>query len=263
MLLEPFPVCLITGTLTETQFIQFLSEAVDEFQSVGGLDVRLISQMIHFGYGLGATAYTEPDQLTSIRAVMANNKLISSATADSLDCLLRNWRVIAPGQPRYWHEDRLPMNTMEIVPTANYEGYNYAVTGGGSFYGTLSAAATLTSNVPFYGVISSTTGPTFFCSAGDYGTISSLYPSDLNLTMIGDYRADSTQIIGLTSYIFTIPSLFQDYLMYGVLALTCATNSELKDTPRAKYFAARWTEGLNLAKMISDEAVGLNFQSGE
>lgn len=58
--------------------------------------------------------FTKPAGAMDIERISFNGKRIRRQTTWDLQRENPNWRNNTPGKPRYWHEDRLPVNNIEL-----------------------------------------------------------------------------------------------------------------------------------------------------
>ena len=240
------------GLLTVNQFLGFFSSAFKEFTQESGLVKKLFCLPITNGTG----AYLEPDPMMEAEDVFYNNRFLSPTDSYNLDALFLNWRT-ATGAPQTWNEDRVTVKTMQIVPAPILNGHTVGASA--SYYGTLSAVSapinfTFSATAPFYGTISSYSGPVYLDPiSAEFGTISNLVPSSANLMMSSTALPVQSKTYELTDLIQGIPDSFTVYLKYGVIERVFKMDGEMKDELRARYCAARFQEGVNLARAIMQE----------
>lgn len=251
-LCEPLPNGLSTGIFTVAQFLNEFAEIVDDFCQHTNLDRKLINIEI----SSGTASYTVPDNVTHILQAFFNDRRIHRATGESLDAHGHEWRAYT-GTPRRWHEDRLPIKTVELSPTPDADGGTIDTSA--DFYGTLSEVTGANVidflSTDFYGTIATIDGPIFFeLTAPMYGTIGSMVASNGNLTLVAAAKPTKVAWV-LTDYIEIVPDEFIQYLKYGVLRNIFARDAETKENPRARYCGARYQEGIALAKAVSMEAM--------
>jgi hypothetical protein len=254
-LCEPLPNGLSLGILTLAQFLDEFSEVMDDFCQHTNLDRKLINLDV----SSGTASYTVPDNATHIQEAFFNDRYIHRATGESLDAQSYEWSGLS-GTPRRWHEDRLPIKTIELSPTPDADGWTMDTSA--DFYGTL--GSTTNPNVidflatDFYGTIASADGPIFIELTGPmYGTIGSLVASNGNLTLVSSVKPTKIAWV-LADFIEVVPDEFVQYLKYGVLRNIFSRDAETKENPRARYCAARYEEGIALAKAVSMEAMEEN-----
>ena len=240
------------GMLTVNQFLGFFSSAFKDFTQESGLVKKLFCQPITNGTGV----YTEADAQLQVEDVFYNNRFLSPTDSYNLDALVLNWRT-ATGAPQTWHEDRVTVKAIQIVPAPILNGNTVGVSA--SYYGTLSSVSnpvgfTFTTTAPFYGTISSYLGPIYLDPiSAEFGTISNLAPSSANLMMSSTALPVQSKTYTLTDLIQGIPDSFTVYLKYGVLERVFKMAGEMKDELRARYCGARVQEGVNLARTIMQE----------
>jgi hypothetical protein len=263
VLLEDLPTGLSLGLVSPQDFLNYFFQVYTDWTQ----STSLTKKITIIPSGFATSQYTVPDYAQDVQEVLYNDVYLHQTTGWSLDQLQRKWRT-ATGTPRSWHEDRLPVNTIEIIPIPNVDGHFVSVGGGGGFYGVISGVTTNTDfdiNCPggLYGTINGFSGPLYLeIATAMYGTISDLVCSLGNVLIIAGARSTKTSF-KLTDYIEGVPDSLTFYLKYGVLAKIFDANGESKDTQKAIYCAARLREGILLAKAVSQEGLGDNVMEEE
>jgi len=249
-LLEPNG--LITGVYTEDQFLLDVWVVVGDFVQRTGM----VRSLINLPVTAATAAVGYPDYAMDVQEAFYDDHYLRRESGLSLDNLQRKWRTETSVRPERWHEDRLPVKTVQVQPIPNRNGYTVTTI---PFYGVLSSTATpVTFNIvaaaPFYGTISSYTGPIFLEVPGRMmGTISGLVSSALNVTLLATMKPAVDAFL-MDNEIDFVPDSFISYIAYGVLAKVFGRDGETRDPARERYCLARWEEGLSLGRSISDES---------
>jgi len=207
---------LVLGLLTVEQFFDLLNLTILDFNTQTAMVKGAFTQQILSNVG----RYTIPDELTRVDQVYVAGRLVSPAQVADLNTLIRNWRRAAPGIPTLYHEDELPIRTLELVVAPNYSGV--AITGGSA--------------------------PGFYV-AGQSPAV------HRNLTLVGPLKP---AIVGGPEEDIPIPAddAITGYLGFGVLERVFSSDSELQDQQRALYCGAQYREGvLALQAMMGEVEV--------
>src|SRR5579863_1620183 len=105
----------VLGLITNQQFIDLTNEAMTDLMTEMCLTSRVFTQTVFAGQGL----YPVPDDLLRVDAVYLSGRWVPKATQRDLNNQLRNWRR-APGPPKFWYEDGLPIKTIGLAPAPDY-----------------------------------------------------------------------------------------------------------------------------------------------
>ena len=204
------------GIVTEQQFLDNFAAVFLEFLQKTGICSTIFTQQINFGQ----PQYEYPPDMIQVRDCFVGGKHISRETLEELDNAFYNWRSEV-NNPRRWHEDGLPIKTIELSPTPNYTGTAYS-------------------------------SPAFLTQQPPYGVYGVFNPADNNLTIVGT-QGTIRNTFALNTIVPIIPDSFTCYLGYGVLNKIFSSNSEAKDDQRAAYTGARFNEGIQIASTISGQ----------
>jgi hypothetical protein len=251
VLLEPNG--LITGVYTEAQFLLDVWVVVGDFVQRTGM----VRSLINLPVTSGTASVGYPDYAMDVQEAFYDDRFLRRESGLSLDNLQRQWRTETTARPERWHEDRLPVKTVQLQPIPNRDGYTVTMTA--PFYGTFSSTASpvtfdVVALVPFYGVISSFTGPIFLETPNRMlGTVADLVSSALNVTLLATMKPALDAFV-LDDEIDFVPESFIPYIAFGVLAKVFSRDGETRDAARQKYTEARFSEGIMLGKALSDEA---------
>jgi len=207
------------GIVTEQQFLDTFAAVFLEFVQKTGITSEIFTQQIN----AGQSQYMAPPDMVYLQHCFYGGVILSRETLEELDNETYNWRLKS-GTPTKYHEDGLPIKTVELVPTPNYTGTAYTIP----------------------------VGPDAQPPFGVYGVFN---PGDSNLTMVGS-QSITYNTFTLGQLIPVIPDSACLYLGYGVLQTLFSTDGEAKDTQRAQYAAARWNEGLNIFQTVSGQLNG-------
>ncbi len=251
VLLEPDGLTL--GIYTDEQFLLDLWQVVGDFMQRAGMmrqliNLRVVAAQREIGY---------PDYAMDVQEVLFDDRFLRRESGYSLDNREWKWRTTSSSRPERWHEDRLPVKTIQLNPTPTITGGTVEVSA--ALYGTISATGgettfSLSTATPLYGTIASYSSPIYVEVPGRMmGTISELVSSSMNATLITTMRP-MVQEFTLTDKIDFLPDSFVGYIAYGVLAKVFSRDGETRDEARATYCTARFEEGIALATAISDES---------
>jgi hypothetical protein len=114
-LLEPNPPGLLTGLITQQQILDYISLAITEFLRDSGLIQTIATQQIT----AGVSQYQIPDQITDARYVFMDGRIIEQVDLSS-SYVLGHWQK--NGVPKAYHQDGLPLKTLELVPPPTTTG---------------------------------------------------------------------------------------------------------------------------------------------
>lgn len=251
VLLEPYG--LETGIYTEAQFLLDVWEVVGDFLQRTGM----IRSLINMEVTSGTSSVGYPDYAMDIQEASYDDRLIRRESGLSLDNLQRQWRTETSSRPERWHEDRLPVKTVQLQGIPTRSGYSVTMTA--PLYGTISSASTpvtfdLVPAAALYGTISSYTSAMFLEVPGRLlGTVSDMVSSALNVTLLATMKP-AVDTYTLEDTIDFVPDSFIQYIAYGVLTKVFGRDGETRDASREKYCQARWEEGITLGKAIADES---------
>jgi len=252
VLLEPGGLAL--GVLTEAQFLEYFADTATEFTQQS----TLVKKWVNLPISIGVSEYTAPDSVQNVEEALLSSRYLHEETAYDLDKMFLDWKASSSSAPSLWHQDRLGLQRIEIVPDPLVAGYTIAVSA--DFYGTLSATSggvdfLVTVSAPFYGTVAGYSGPIYLEPLGPVlGTIGAIETSTGNLNLVASVKPLKNGY-QLGDLIEIVPDSFTQYLKWGVLAKVFSADMESKDTLRARYCQARWEEGIGLARAISTEAM--------
>ena len=115
-LLEPNG--LVLGLYTEAQFLLDVWQVVGDFMQRTGL----MRFLINLRCVAANTAIGYPDYAFDVQEVLYDDRYLRRESGTSLDNLQRNWRNETSSRPERWHEDRLPVKTIQVQPTPTITG---------------------------------------------------------------------------------------------------------------------------------------------
>lgn len=214
-LMEPFGGSL--GLFSEAEWLRVFSDVIVDFCKQTGLSKCVFTQQVK----LGVSEYLLPDRQIRVEHVFVGGKYIHRTNVQDLDAKNIRWRSEA-GVPRNWYEDGLPIKTIGLYPTPNYNGTD---------------------------ISNGSTPP------GQYGAF---LPTYRGLSTVGTQQpSQTTWALGDT--IPLIPASAVQYLAYGVLRKLFMDNSELKDAQRALFCGARYLEGIAAFRAILREELEDDF----
>jgi hypothetical protein len=214
-LLEPNPPGFLTGTITQAEILDILGPVLMDFLTQTGLIWDVFTQFLE----AGISQYILPDSMSDTYYCFVDAKIIEQVDLFS-DYLLGQW-TRKPAYPLAWHQDGLPIKTIEVVPAPNWNGV----------------------------------APNPSPPQPPFGTFGSFQPGDRDLTFVGPILA-SKEVWSIGDTLDTIPDTFTVYLAYGILSRIFSSDGELKDMSRANYCSTRYQEGVKLAKIILLEMMG-------
>ncbi len=217
------------GLVTDDEFIRLFKLVVLDFCNSTGILRRIFTQTVF----AGISEYTIPDDILRVDMAFLQGNWLPRSTAGGIANAIRNWRR-ALGIPLCFHEDELPIKTLELAPNPNYSGTYIP----GSH-----------EPDPIHGQYDSFSA-TVYLPANPTVPVIQTPPEHRGLTVIGPwYPSDITmdcEIEGLPDDLFA-------YIIFGVLARIFGGDNELADQQRAAYCSAQFAEGLSLCKAIAGE----------
>lgn len=228
------------GLVTDTQVVDYLNEAVNDFLRESGLIYRIWTQSISQGVGL----YRVPDNFVRVDSVFVGGRFVPKSTQRELNARVRDWRR-REGPTLAWYMDGLPPSTIGLAPAPNWNG---------SFIvgphppappaGQFDTFAPLVSLLPY-------TVPV---------------PQDAvrqrNLSIVGPctYSPDDScgdTFLPLGSLYDPLPLVPEDFvrgfLEFSALDRIFASDAETKDNQKAMFCSAQFKEGLAVGKTVSGE----------
>lgn len=224
--LEPLPLGLSSGIFTVSDFLDHFASVAPDFYEKSGYVKMVVTQAINFSI----SQYEVPDQMSHVDNCFVSGRLLRRESLESLNTTVSRWRT-ATGIPRSYHEDGLPVKTIELYPSPNYQGDAMPTSGADVFQSP---------------------------ETGTYFQVGGFFPKMRNLTLTGSQVPLNDDLTPKTSWTLTdtitgLPDSAAVYLSWGVLAKMYSDDSEAKDEQRAQYCAARYDEGVSLFKTIVAE----------
>ena len=207
--------------LTVDQFLLLLNQTISDFVTKTAPVKRIYTQTVM----AGQSQYAVPDDILRVDAAFVSGNWIQSSTQPQLSRLCRNWRA-EMGNPAQYHEDGVPMKTLELVPTPVWNGTYIN--------------GPLEPNPP-HAIYDS------FSAMGQNARVLR------GLSIVGPQQAPAVATLG--SQIQLIPDdIALAYLPFGVLERIFSSDSENKELQVAAFCGAQYTEGVNLLRAITAEA---------
>ena len=203
------------GLLTNAQFLIYFQEVLKDFLQRTGLSKIIVTQTVF----AGTTTYTIPDQQLETEEAFLDGYYLQRSNVSQLDNALFQWPKLMD-TPDRWHQDGLPIKTIELVPNPVLTGVIYPV--------------------PLY-----KTGD-WFVGDGNLTTVAAQIPTQASFAL-GDP-------------IPLVPDTAVPYLTWGVLRRFWSDDSENKDELRGGYAAARYEEGINLFKSALLEELADDYE---
>lgn len=248
---------------TLEDFLGYFTQVLQDYMQKTGL----VKKWFCLQLLIDQSRYVFDDSAMQVQQVLGDNEYLSPTTTENLDLGQRFWRG-ARGFPIEWHEDRLPLKTIEVVPIPNLSGFTVGVELGQPLLGTL---AGYTNSGDFdlvtefgqamYGTIADIGGSlSVDVTKPLFGTISGFTASDQNLALLATARP-AKKTYALDDPIDLLPLSLQVYLKYGVLAKIFSVDGETKDELRAKYCQLRYDEGIRLGKVIMEEGLVVEWDA--
>lgn len=207
---------LSKGLVTEQEFLDYLGIVLMDFLAQTGMVWTIFTQQLQ----AGVSAYLSPDMMPDVFYVFQNAYIVEKITLFST-MIQGQWQR-KPGPTKAYHEDGLPLNTLELVPAPNWNG---------------------TAFTPAVG------------PPPPFGTYGAFQPGSRNLTMVGVSLA-SQEMWTIGQTLDTIPDTFTPYLGFGVLEKIFTKDGEARDQQRALYCRSRYDEGIALGRSIVMEVIG-------
>lgn len=233
------------GVIADEEFYKIAYEMIADFLT----KTTIIKKVFNVPVVVGVSQYTEPEMMGQIDEALVGQTHIDPTSGYYLDNTNPAW----PNEfdaPRYYHEDEIPVKTVQLSPTPNVEGgLTYTYDQGYGVIADITSPVDFTfeahPSTPGFGVVAEATGNPYLEAAGPgLGVYADLVCSTGNLTMVANV------VPAAAHYIKLIPASFSCYLKYGILAHIFSTNSELKDEQKSAYCQARYAEGVNMANAI-------------
>jgi hypothetical protein len=212
------------GIIDDPDFIDFFNLTLMDFLQRTGM-LKLIQTQ---GILSGQSEYTVPDEMMLVESVFIAGRYLESSTTEEIANASRNWRRTV-GIPKVYHEDQLPIKTVEVIPIPDYDG-----------------AFIPGPNEP--------DGP--HAQTGEWSAIIDAAvvtaPVHRGLTLVG--QAKPSLVTALTDPIPLLPDEFSlSYLAWGILARIFAGDNEVKNPEQAQFCAQQYQEGITLGRAITDE----------
>jgi hypothetical protein len=221
---------LVLGILTFQQFIDMLNQTTLDFLTATGIIKAVYTQSIF----AGVSQYSIPDEILRTDDAFLAGYYLPQSTQMGLNNSIRNWRRVQ-GIPSAWHEDGLPIKTIELAVVPNYNGLYIP----GPNEPDPPHAAYGSWWVPAYP------------SGGGAAVVTSPQATRA-LTIVGPEAP--TAVANLDDAIPLIPDdICLAYIPFGVLYRIFSADSEERDLARADFCAAEYAEGVNLMKAITGE----------
>lgn len=245
------------GVITEAEILRYISAAVQDFCQSAGLTRGLFCEQIQ----VNKTEYIEPAEVTFSQVVFADEGYLQTDGTFDISSQDYDWQNSLDGNPSQVRFDQQAPKRLSLHPPPNWSGPFLGLTDGNEMYGTIAGAAAGASldfqfDGPGYGVPSGDYDSScyFAFDPGVFGAISDLCTSDYNVLVIGPNQI-TTDYASPDDYITEVSQSFCYYLVYGALSKIFTQNSELKDTERAKYCAARFNEGVKIAQAANSNTL--------
>ena len=209
------------GLITDAQMLSIGNDVVSDFCMKTCAVKRIYTQTSFAGQSL----YTVPDDIERVDQAFFAGKWLGRETQSSLSNSRRNWRVDMDTTPTCFHEDGLPIKTVEIIPIPKNNGT----------------------------YINGPLEPDPPHAIYDSFTAMGLNARNLRaLTIIGPRKPDL-----MTTLDSDIPLLPDDvalaYIPFGILERICSADSELKELQVAAFCAAQYREGIALLAAVTGE----------
>lgn len=205
------------GIFTEQEFLDLFAVVLLDFLNKTGISKTIFTQQVTFN----TSQYVSPPDIIDLQACFVAGIYIDHATLPELDDWIYGWKTMM-GQPEYWHEDGLPVKTIELALTPNYTGSSYTIP----------------------------VGPSYQPPFGEYDVFCT--PTNGNLTMVGTTGL-LTDTFALDDVIPVVPDSLCYGLFYGIMAEVFTNNSECRDEQRAAWCMARYQESVSLAAAVGGQ----------
>lgn len=205
----------VLGIVTDEQLIELINLALQDFlQKTAGLYGYVYTQPVAQGVG----QYQYPDAMQRADLAFLGGALLEPATVATLNAASRGWRI-NQGLPTRWHQDQLPIQTVELADLPNCD------------------SPVFPAQQTFYPVIAGVTTPPDQAGA---------------LTITGP--AAPTAVTALTS---PLPIVDDDWALtavsFGLLSRLFRSDSELHDDARAQWCEQQFNDLCALGAFISGE----------
>ena len=215
ILLEPNG--LVLGIVTDQQFLDALAVVMLDFSQRGTINMNIFTEMIV----AGNSQYIVPEDLMEPQLCFVGGRIIEKVTEADLTQGHFEWKK-KWGPPRQWHEDNLPVKTIELFPNPDFNGQD------------------IPGDVP------------------PIGTYGDFFPRQHNLTIVGP-QAPSVTTWGMGDTLDDVPDSFGYYISYGILEQIFSADGENRDLQRAAYAKARKDEGIAISNSLAQEELLEDF----
>ncbi len=220
------------GIISDSEYIRLFKLTLLDFLNSTGILRRIFTQTIF----AGTSQYTVPDDILRVDLAFLQGHWLPRSTAGGIANAIRNWRTRL-GIPSCFHEDSLPIKTLELAPSPSYDGV--FIPGASEpdpphgIYDEFSAICFLEPN-PLTPVL--LTAP----QHRGLTIIGPFYPGDLELHMDCE-----------------IPELPEDislgFLLFGILERIFGGDNELRDPQRALFCHSQYQLGISIFRAIAGE----------
>ena len=201
---------LSAGIVTQQEFLDYFREILLDWFQQVNLAQNVCVQTLLSGI----SEYSVPDDIINPQNAFWGARALNKTSLQELDQYEFAWKK-KQGAIDRWRDDSLAPKQVSVFPTPNMNGTPYPPG---------------TATEPIY----------------KYGQF---YPADRNLALVGTFGTLKTSF-ALGDTIPNVADSFTFYLGYGVLAKIFSTDGEAKDMQRAAYCAARFQEGISLARAM-------------
>jgi hypothetical protein len=235
-ILEDPPTGPLLGIITTQQFIDMLNLVILEFLKRGGLLQRIYTQSVFSGIN----QYTIPSDIVDIQSVWLAGRWLPASTQMDLNSQIRNWRI-TQDTPRFYYLDGLPLSTIGLAPTPNYNG-----------------EFILGPNEPDppHSVYDSFSA---ICQVGTSQILQNPV-QHRGLTIIGTQK-NVTSVVSITDPVPLVPDDFAlASLHWGVEYRLFSGDNELHDEQCAAFAKAQFEEQINICRAITGQ---LGMDEGE
>lgn len=205
------------GLVTVQEILDDLGIVLMDFLRKTGIEWTIFTQQLV----ASVSQYTVPNQMPEVYYVFQNAYIIDRINFYST--YLRGQWTRNPGMSKAYHEDGLPIKTIELVPPPNWNGIGFIPTVGPP---------------PPFGT---------FDSPG--GTTAPFQPGNRNLTMVGS-AIPTQEVWGIDDTLAGIPDSATPYLVFGILQKIFSADGESRDIQRANYCQKRYEEGISLYRSV-------------
>ncbi len=221
------------GLVSDSEYLRLFKLTLLDFLNSTGILRRIFTQTIF----AGVTQYTVPDDILRVDMAFLQGHWLPRSTAGGIANAIRNWRTRLD-IPLCFHEDSLPVKTLELAPGPVYNG-------------TYIPGADEPD--PIHGQYDSFSAVVFL-EPNPLTPVSQTAPQHRGLTVIGPFYPGDIEV-HMDCEIPGIPDdIALSSLLFGILERIYGGDNELRSPQQALYCHAMYQESISLMRAIAGEA---------